>query len=118
EPRARHAASSPPRLIVPTVLSEATRAEVLETPRANDGPRAHSLWLEAAVVILVAAVAAVATTWPLVTELGNVAHDAFDAVVQAWTLDWVQHAIRSPGHVFDANIFAPQPATLAYSDSL
>lgn len=65
-----------------------------------------------------AAAAAVATTWPLVTELGSVAHDAFDAVVQAWALDWVQHAIRSPGHLFDANIFAPQPGTLAYSDSL
>jgi hypothetical protein len=100
------------------VLSEATRAEELEPPRANDAPRARSLWLEAVVVIVVAAGAAVATTWPLVTELGSVAHDAFDAVVQAWTLDWVQHAIGSPGHIFDANIFAPQPDTLAYSDSL
>jgi hypothetical protein len=100
------------------VLSEATRVEAPELVRPTEPARTRSRGLEAGVVIAVAAIASVLTTWPLVTELGSVAHDAYDAVVQAWTLDWVQHAISSPGHLFDANIFAPQPDTLAYSDSL
>lgn len=61
--------------------------------------------------------AAVAVTWPLVTTLERT-HDMYDAVVQAWTIDWVQHALGHPVRVFDANMFAPQPDTLAYSDSL
>src|SRR4051812_25899231 len=61
---------------------------------------------------------AVAVTWPLVTKLGHVGHDAFDPRFQAWTIDWVQHKLASPGSLFDANIFAPEPHTLAYSDSL
>ena len=63
-------------------------------------------------------VAAIALTWPLVTNLGHMVHDPFDPVFQAWTIDWVQHALGSPGSLFDANIFAPEPNTLAYSDSL
>jgi hypothetical protein len=62
--------------------------------------------------------AAIAVTWPLVTKLGHVGHDAFDPRFQAWTIDWVQHKLGSPGSMFDANIFAPEPHTLAYSDSL
>ena len=57
-------------------------------------------------------------TWPLVTKLGHIGHDAFDPRFQAWTIDWVQHKLGSPGSMFDANIFAPEPHTLAYSDSL
>ncbi|HXY93764.1 MAG TPA: hypothetical protein VEP49_14880 [Acidimicrobiia bacterium] len=88
------------------------------TAAANGAARPHRPLVEALVVLTVAAGAAIACTWPLATELGRVAHDAYDPLVQAWTLDWVQHAIRSPSHLFDANMFAPQPDTLAYSDSL
>ena len=63
-------------------------------------------------------IAAIAVTWPLVTKLGHTGHDAFDPRFQAWTIDWVQHTLASPGSLFDANIFAPEPHTLAYSDSL
>ena len=58
------------------------------------------------------------STWPLVTKLGHTGHDAFDPRFQAWTIDWVQHKLASPASLFDANIFAPEPHTLAYSDSL
>jgi hypothetical protein len=63
-------------------------------------------------------VAAALVTWPLVTKLGHIGHDAFDPRFQAWTIDWVQHKLGSPGSLFDANIFAPEPHTLAYSDLL
>ena len=63
-------------------------------------------------------VAAILVTWPLVTKIGHIGHDAFDPRFQAWTIDWVQHKLGSPSSMFDANIFAPEPHTLAYSDSL
>jgi len=74
--------------------------------------------LECALAIAGGLVMAIAVTWPLVTKLGHVGHDAFDPRFQAWTIDWVQHKLGSPGSLFDANIFAPEPHTLAYSDSL
>ena len=67
-------------------------------------------------VLSVAVVAAF--TWPLVAHLNHAAEDPFDPRFQAWTLDWVQHAIRHPSHLYDANIFAPNRNTLAYSDAL
>jgi hypothetical protein len=74
--------------------------------------------LEVLVATAVGLVAAIAVTWPLVTKLGHTGHDAFDPRFQAWTIDWVQHKLGSLGSLFDANIFAPEPRTLAYSDSL
>lgn len=74
--------------------------------------------LEVVIATLIGLVAAVAVTWPLVTRLGHTGHDAFDPRFQAWTIDWVQHKLGSLGSLFDANIFAPEPRTLAYSDSL
>jgi hypothetical protein len=97
-----------------TTLAEARTI----TAPPNEVERRDNLWLEAAIVLVAAAGAAIACTWPLVTKLGSVAHDAYDPIVQAWTIDWVQHAVGTPAHLFDANIFAPQPDTLAYSDSL
>lgn len=74
--------------------------------------------LECVLAVAAGLVMAIAVTWPLVTKLGHVGHDAFDPRFQAWTIDWVQHKLGSPGSLFDANIFAPEPRTLAYSDSL
>jgi hypothetical protein len=74
--------------------------------------------VETLIAVGVGLVAAIAVTWPLVTKLGHTGHDAFDPRFQAWTIDWVQHKLGSPGSLFDANIFAPEPRTLAYSDSL
>ena len=74
--------------------------------------------LEVVIATVAGLVMAIAVTWPLVTKLGHTGHDAFDPRFQAWTIDWVQHKLGSPGSLFDANIFAPEPHTLAYSDSL
>src|SRR5687768_13806724 len=74
--------------------------------------------LEALLVLVVAAVAAVVVTWPLVTELDTMVADPADGPFQAWTIDHVQWALGGNGPLWDANIFAPNRHTLAYSDSL
>jgi hypothetical protein len=79
----------------------------------------RTLALETLVVGIAALGAAIVLTWPLIADAGHVAHDPFDPRFQAWTIDWVQHALgTNPLHLFDANIFAPESTTLAYSDSL
>ena len=108
-----------------------TEVEASGPADARDGatdPTARDAWeapvsvrrigLETLVALAFGLVAAIAVTWPLVTKLGHTGHDAFDPRFQAWTIDWVQHKLGSPGSLFDANIFAPERNTLAYSDSL
>jgi hypothetical protein len=42
-----------------------------------------------------------------------------DAQLNEWILSWIPHALRTdPTHLFDGNIFAPEPHTLAYSEPL
>ena len=98
-----------------------TAVALASDPTVNPTPpplTAKRVALETLLVTGIALVAAIAVTWPLVTKLGHIGHDAFDPRFQAWTIDWVQHKLGSPGSLFDANIFAPEPHTLAYSDSL
>ena len=41
-----------------------------------------------------------------------------DGQLSLWNVAWVARAlVRDPLHVYDANIFAPHPATLAYSEA-
>lgn len=81
--------------------------------RRPSAPTIEVLTVPAAAIVL-----AIVTTWPLVLILDDHAHDAFDPLFQAWTLDWAQHAIGSGAPLWDANIFAPNQRTLAYSDHL
>jgi hypothetical protein len=47
-----------------------------------------------------------------VTDLG-------DPLFSLWRLDWVSYQLRTdPWHLFDANIFHPEPRTLAFSDAM
>lgn len=66
----------------------------------------------------IAVAVTVATTWPLSARLNSGADHEFDSPVQAWALDWVQHALTSDAKVFDANMFAPAPHSLTFSDAL
>jgi hypothetical protein len=63
-------------------------------------------------------ISAIAFTWPLVLDLQSRVHNRFDAVFQAWTIDWVQHAVEHGRNLYNAPIFAPEHTTLAYSDTL
>jgi hypothetical protein len=62
--------------------------------------------------------ASIAFTWPLVLHLQSRARDLIDTLFQAWTIDWVQHAVTSGHNPYDANIYAPEQTTLAFSDTL
>ena len=60
----------------------------------------------------------VALTWPQVLQLGSVP-DNKDSYFNLWRLAWIAHQLpRDPLHLFDANIFAPLPLTLAFSDAI
>ena len=63
---------------------------------------------------------AVLHTWPLASAPGVLTrNDVADTVLHEWILAWVAHQIvTDPLHLFDANIFHPEPNTLAYSDHL
>ena len=91
-----------------------TRTDASPTVRS----RRRQLLLETAIAGACALIAAIVTTWPLLADAGHVADDPFDPRFQAWTIDWVQHSLGNPLALFDANIFAPELTTLAYSDSL
>ncbi len=53
-----------------------------------------------------------------VTNLRSVT-DLGDPLFSLWRLDWVSYQLRTdPRHLFDANIFHPEPRTLAYSDAM
>ena len=59
-------------------------------------------------------------TWPLslVPWRLSLNHNA-DAELNAWVVSWIPHALATdPWHLFDGNMFAPERATLAYSEPL
>jgi hypothetical protein len=57
-------------------------------------------------------------THPLTVKMGSSALDLGpDTRLFLWTLGWDAHAFRTaPLAIFDANIFHPEPSTLAYSE--
>lgn len=63
---------------------------------------------------------AILHTWPLAADLGHLSrHDNADAQLNEWIVAWVAHQLpRDPAALFDANIFHPEPRTLAFSEHL
>jgi hypothetical protein len=62
---------------------------------------------------------AIVNTYPLAIQPGSVIGQHGDAYFSVWRLAWIAHQlIANPWHLFDANIFYPEPATLAYSDAM
>jgi hypothetical protein len=58
-------------------------------------------------------------TWPQVLYLSSRATPHQDVYFNLWRLRWFAHALSSaPARLFDANIFYPEPRTLAYSDAM
>jgi hypothetical protein len=70
-----------------------------------------------ALVIFIALTAVM--TYPQVLHLRDGVHDEGDPLLNTWALAWVAHQLpRAPAHLFDANIFAPERRTLAFSETL
>ncbi|MGD9905696.1 MAG: hypothetical protein AB7U83_19665 [Vicinamibacterales bacterium] len=63
---------------------------------------------------------AVVHTWPLAAGLTTWSRlDNADTALNAWILAWVAHQLPlDPQHLFDANIFYPEPRTLAFSEHM
>ncbi len=77
-------------------------------------PRVRS----AVLVLGLFAVLTVAMTWPQARDLRAVP-DPGDPLFSTWRLAWIAHQLpRDPLHLFDANAFYPERATLAYSDGV
>lgn len=58
-------------------------------------------------------------TWPLGARMTTALSGSPDSLLNAWALAWNLHILpRAPLSLFDANIFAPRPDTLAYSEHL
>lgn len=59
-------------------------------------------------------------TWPLVSAPGTLSRtDNADTMLNQWILAWVAHAlVTNPLELFNANIFYPEPRTLAFSEHL
>ena len=61
----------------------------------------------------------VVATWPQAQRLATQATPHQDVFFNMWRLRWFAHAlVTAPAHLFDANIFHPEPRTLAYSDAM
>jgi len=78
------------------------------------GPR-HVVWS-----LLLFAGMAVLHTWPLAAAPATWSrHDNGDAMLNEWIVAWIAHQLpRHPLHLFDANIFYPEPNTLAFSEHM
>ncbi|MGE0816950.1 MAG: hypothetical protein AB7O28_19820 [Vicinamibacterales bacterium] len=63
---------------------------------------------------------AVLHTWPLAAGLSTWSRmDNADTALNAWILAWDAHQLPiAPLHLFDANIFYPEPRTLAFSEHM
>ena len=58
-----------------------------------------------------------ALTWPMALHLGESLNEVGDPPLQAWTLAWNAHALRTdPARIWQAPIFYPYADTLAYAD--
>lgn len=74
----------------------------------------------AALALALFALLALAHTWPLATAPATLSRtDSADGLLNQWILGWVAHAlVTNPLGLFDANIFFPEPRTLAFSEHL
>jgi hypothetical protein len=59
-------------------------------------------------------------TWPLATDPAGLSrNDNGDAQLNEWIVAWIAHQLpRAPLHLYDANIFYPEPRTLTFSEPL
>lgn len=81
--------------------------------------RASRYGRQDAAVALLFVVLTAAMTWPQAQHLSTWIHDTDDPLLSIWRLSWIAHILpTNPGNLFNANIFYPEPRTLAYTDSV
>jgi hypothetical protein len=92
---------------------------VLATVGRRPASAALQRWPGAACLALFVGLT-VAHTWPLARNpAGFSRNDNADTILNEWILSWVVHqALADPWRLFQANIFHPEPDTLAYSEPL
>jgi hypothetical protein len=63
---------------------------------------------------------ATAHTWPLASDPARLSrNDNGDTQLNEWIVSWIAHQLpRDPLRLFDANIFHPEPRSLAFSEPL
>ncbi len=73
-------------------------------------------WLALALFVVLA----MAHTWPLAAGPDRYSrNDNMDTQLNEWTMAWVAHqVVHDPVNLFNANIFYPEPRTLAFSENL
>lgn len=102
-----------PRRLLADDLESLGRADV-EAP----APASRPFRGVAGVLLLYAALTAI-MTYPQVRQMHGVSIDTGDPLFSTWRLSWFAHQLpRDPAHLFDANIFYPEPRTLAFSDAM
>jgi hypothetical protein len=76
-------------------------------------------WIGWTLIALFFAAIAVVDTYPLALKPSSTIGVHGDAYFSVWRLAWIAHQLRTdPLHLFDANIYYPERATLAYSDAM
>ena len=74
---------------------------------------------EFTVAVLGFAAATVVLTFPQAVALTTHVGPHYDSLFSIWRLAWIAHQLPSePSGLFNANIFYPEPLTLAYSDAI
>jgi hypothetical protein len=77
-------------------------------------------WRTAAAGLGLFTLCAAVHTWPLVTDVAHLSrNDNADTLLNEWILAWIAHQLpRDPARLFSANIFYPEPYSLAFSEPL
>src|SRR5436309_9056671 len=100
------------------------RAQSLQRPGRLEGARGWLVRLHAQHPVLAPlaafAVLAIIHTWPRASNPAHLSrNDQSDALMDTWAIAWVVHQLpRDPLHLFNANIFYPEPLTLAFSEAM
>jgi hypothetical protein len=106
----------------PSLRQRLLRSGIIKTADPSAVAPVQTSWparlsVHAGVIAIFAALTSVVMfeqvlAWRSVADLG-------DPLFSIWRLDWVAYQLpRDPRHLFDANIFHPEPRTLAYSDAM
>jgi hypothetical protein len=86
--------------------------EPVVAPAPASSPKMHALVIAGFVALACVMMLEQVINLRSVTDLG-------DPLFSLWRLDWVSYQLRTdPRHLFDGNIFHPEPRTLAFSDAM